>query len=176
MKTIDFRKDAKRFRHELEEAVKSLSKLGEPISALEFGYDCDQGGWIFIHADCRETHNRDGEWTRAIDDRDTIDMIHWINAVEANFEGEEIELIRVDGTRLVIPAFDEEADVEEDDDDAGPVNTAVGEMILHVVMEAKADGLFAALGEPGTIQLDIEDFNGGWAWPEFDELGRTNLA
>lgn len=49
-------------------------------------------------------------------------------------------------------------------------------MILDQLMKAKAEGDFSPLKQFGAVQLDIEDFNGGWGWPEFDELGKTNLA
>lgn len=174
MNTIDLREDSKTFRRQLERAVNELNKSKEPLSALEFGYDCDQGGWIFIHADRREQHERDGEWTSHIDDN-KIDLPHWIEAIEANFEVEEIELIKIDGSRVILPSFDDEHEPDEDEE-GGPLNLAVGEMILHVVMAAKSDGLFKPLSTRGPLQLDIEDFNGGWAWPEYDDLGTTNLA
>ena len=176
MGKIDLRKDAKKFRRELNKTVKSLAKSTEPISALEFGYDCDQGGWIFIHADRRPQHDRDGQWTVDLDDDNTIEMPHWIEAIDANFEGEEIQLTKFDGTKLVIPGFDSEDAPHDEEEDGGPIVVAIGEMIHDVVMSAKTEGLFADLGKPGTIQLDIEDFNGGWGWPEYDDLGKTNLA
>jgi hypothetical protein len=37
-------------------------------------------------------------------------------------------------------------------------------------------GVFSQLKPFGSVQLDIEDFNGGWGWPEYDDLGKTNLA
>ena len=54
--------------------------------------------------------------------------------------------------------------------------TAVGEMIFDVLMRAKDDGVFAPLTAQGQVQLDIEDFYGGWGWPKYEELGVTNLA
>jgi hypothetical protein len=49
-------------------------------------------------------------------------------------------------------------------------------MIYAVLMAAKKDGMFVALSKFGAVQLDVEEFNGGWAWPEYDELGKTNWA
>jgi hypothetical protein len=37
-------------------------------------------------------------------------------------------------------------------------------------------GVFSQLKPFGSVQLDIEDFNGGWGWPEYDDLGKTNFA
>ena len=140
------------------------------MSALEFGYSCDQAGWIFIHADERDEHERDGEWTAAIDEDNYIDFEHWVEAVEARFEGESFTVMCVDGSSFVVSAEGEE---EADED---PFVVAIGKMILSVLMQAKQDRVFTSLEKFGAVQLDIEDFNGGWGWPEYDELGKVNLV
>jgi len=176
MRTIDLRKDAKVFRRELESSVKSLTTAKPAsLSALEIGYSCDQSGWIFIHADERPTHERDGQWTTSIDEDRCIDCGHWIEAIESSFEGEAFTVIKIDGTQLVVPALDEDAEEESEDGD-DPFTVAIGEMILAVLLKAKSDGVFKPLKSYGDVQLDIEDFNGGWGWPEYDGLGKTNLA
>ncbi len=176
MQTIDLREDAKVFLHELESKVQ-LIVAAKPasLSALEIGYSCDQAGWIFIHADERSQHERDGQWTTRIDEDQYIDFGHWIEAIEAGFEGEAFNVIRIDGTQFVVPALDEDADEQNVDTD-DPLTAAIGEMILAVLMDAKSDGVFKPFKSYGDVQLDIEDFNGGWGWPEYDDLGKTNLG
>lgn len=173
MQTVDLREDAKVFRRELEAAVENIvNSKPSCLSAIEIGYSCDQSGWIFIHADERPVHERDGEWTSYIEDDQCIQYEHWIEAIEASFEGEAFTVIKYDGSKFEV-AYDEDELVEESED---PFVKAVGEMILEVLMAAKVDGVFSRLEQFGPVQLDIEDFNGGWGWPEFDELGKTNLA
>ena len=173
MKTVDLREDAKVLRRELEAAIKSIvASKPTSLSAIEIGYSCDQSGWIFIHPDERSTHERDGQWTTSIEDDKCINFDHWIEAVEASFEGEAFTVIKYDGSKFEV-AFDED---ESEDQAEDPFVTAVGEMILGVLKAAKADGVFSSLTHFGPVQLDIEDFNGGWGWPEYDDLGKTNLA
>ena len=175
MQTIDLREDAKAFRRELESNVQSIvAAKPASLSALEIGYSCDQSGWIFIHADERPQHERDGQWTTKIDEDRSIDFGHWIDAIESGLEGEAFTVIKIDGTSFVVPAFDEDAEEQDDADD--PFTVAIGEMILAVLLDAKSDGVFTPLKPYGDVQLDIEDFNGGWGWPEYDDLGKTNLA
>jgi hypothetical protein len=179
MQTIDLRKDAEVFRSGLETAVKSIvAENLATLSALEIGYSCDQSGWIFIHADQRPKHERDGQWTTQIDEDKCLEFDHWIEAIETRFEGEEFAVIKHDGSRFVVPALDLDAEVNDDGDEGegDPFAIAVGEMILDVLMRAKGDGLLTQLASHGSVQLDIEDFNGGWGWPEYDELGKTNLV
>ena len=77
MQTIDLREDAKVFRRELESNVKSIvAAKPASLSALEIGYSCDQSGWIFIHADERPQHERDGQWTTKIDEDRCVDFGH----------------------------------------------------------------------------------------------------
>ncbi len=179
MQKIDLRKDAATFRSELQSTVEALSKSltkQKPISALEFGYDCDQGGWIFIHADFRPIHQRDGEWTLAIEESNIIEMDHWTDALNARFEGEDLEVTDFKGNQFVIPAYQEDEHEEDDEDEPDQLTVAIGEMLLAVVTDEKSKGLFSKLKQGGELQLDFEDFNGEWGWPEFDELGKTNLA
>jgi len=178
MRTIDLRKDAEIFRRELETAVNGI--VGDNpahLSALEIGYSCDQSGWIFLHADKRQQHERDGQWTTNIDEDKCVEFDHWIEAVESRFEGENFTVVKTDGSKFEVPAFDLDAEVEDydDDEEEDPFVAAIGEMILHVLTQAKADEIFKPLQALGSVQLDIEDFNGGWAWPEYDDLGKTNL-
>ena len=173
MQTVDLREDAKIFRRELEAAIESIvASKPSCLSAIEIGYSCDQSGWIFIHPDERPAHQRDGEWTTSIEDEKLIKYYHWIEAIEASFEGKAFTVIKYDGSKFEV-AFDED-EPEEDSED--PFVKAVGEMILEVLRAAKVDGVFSQLKPFGSVQLDIEDFNGGWGWPEYDDLGKTNFA
>jgi hypothetical protein len=136
MPQIKPQEDAAAIRRYLDSRVREIAASRDAVSAIEIGYEVSQAGWVYVHADCRAQHERDGEWTLGLNDNNVLELAHWVGA-----------------------------DSEE-----------AGQMILKVVQAARADGVFSALGPPGSIQLDIEDFNGGWAWPEFDQLGKTNLA
>lgn len=169
MKTIDLREDAKVFRRELESNVKSIAAAKPAsLSAIEIGYSCNQAGRIFIHPDERPQHERDGEWTTKLDEGECIEFEHWIEAGDASFEGEAFTVVKIDGTQFVVA----ESGGDGDDD---PFVVAIGEMILNVIMNAKSDGVFAPLKTYGDVQFDIEDFYGGWGWPDYDDLGKTNL-
>ena len=127
----------------------------------------------FLSTPTNVQHNqRDGEWTTSIEDEKLIKYDHWIEAIEASFEGKAFTVIKYDGSKFEV-AFDED-EPEEDSED--PFVKAVGEMILEVLRAAKVDGVFSQLKPFGSVQLDIEDFNGGWGWPEYDDLGKTNFA
>ena len=174
MPIINLKQDALLFRKFLDEKVDELS--AKTISAIEVGYDGDQGGWIFIHGDSRKEHERDGEWTAEVGEDNTLDMSHWIEAIEERFEGQSVSLTKIDDTTIELPPIDLDADEDEDDDSDDPLPAAIGEMIQKVLLGAKEDGLFKHLTSKREVQLDIEDFNGAWGWPTYEELGKINLA
>jgi hypothetical protein len=130
------KEDADAIRRYLQSRVKEFAAEGGTLSAIEIGYEVSQSGWVFVHADRREQHERDGEWTGGLDDGTMLELSHWV-----------------------------EADPEE-----------AGKLILKIVQAARSDGVFLALGPPGSVQLDIEDFDGEWGWPKYEDLGKTNLA
>jgi hypothetical protein len=159
MRIIDLKNDGLIFRKELEKFLSSL--LDKNISAIEIGYEASQSGWIFIHADSRTSHDRDGKWTNEIADDKLIKMTHWDQSSD---DAEEITITDYKGNTTTFLADESDNDLE----------IAVGKMILNEMRKAKTDGLFAELSNK-KIQFDIEDFNGCWAWPEYEELGIKNL-
>ncbi len=51
-----------------------------------------------------------------------------------------------------------------------------GETVLAVLTDAVAAGTFAGLPLQDDCQLDVEEYDGMWAWPaRHADLGRTNL-
>jgi hypothetical protein len=167
--TLDLRKDAKAFRKLLAERVDAYAKKVKrspnlpPVSAIEVGYQFDQAGWIYLHFDVRPKHDRDGQWT-LFKQKDLFPRPDWYKAVEALSDGKPPTIILTDGTRrpgkLSEKAF----------------AAMFGKMIKDVLLQAKKEGLFAPLPCHNRCQIDIEEFNGNWAWPAYDKLGKTNLV
>lgn len=178
---IDLCRDAEVFEDALAASItrfRNQTDASEPICAIEIGYECEQSGWVLIHADRRDRHERDGQWTLAIDEKNLIAMPHWAEAMEARFRGEEVKVTRTDGSAFVIGPDEMEdlADAEESGDGDDQLAEEIGQMLLDVMMAFKIEDRFDSLGPCGTIQLDIEEFNGSWAWPDYDDLGVTNIA
>jgi hypothetical protein len=166
--TVDLGKDAKALRALLDERVKAYAAKAKrsskvpPVSAIEVGYCFDQSGWIHVNFDVRPAHERDGSWTR-FKARDLLDRPHWVEAAEAILDKKPVTLIRPDGKRR-------DGKLTED-----AFSTALGRMIKDALLKAKADGTFAPLPKRPGCQLDIEEFNGSWAWPDYEKLGKVNL-
>ena len=171
--TIDLRNDAREITERIARQVdryaseaardKSLPR----VSAIEVGYAFDQRGWFFCHFDTREDHDRDGEWTVFLDQEpysnDLLERTHWYEGICGGEPG-PTTFIMMDGSTRVLE------DVTEEE-----VARFLGEFIKAVVLQANHQGLFRKLPTRDTCQIDIEEFNGNWAWPEYDGLGKVNL-
>lgn len=180
---LDLRKDARTIRKFLAERVKSYiageAKRRGSISAVGITYEFAQRGWVLIHFDNRPVHERDGEITSSRKDR--IKLPHWFAVVKAlhyfttaDFDPEwgtygrvirkrPVTIILPDGTRKNAINITENA-----------YSAILGKLIKEVALRAKKEKCFDKLPKHPICQLDIDDFNGTWAWPGYKQLGRTN--
>lgn len=170
--TIDLREDERELRALLVRqtgayaAARATDGSLPKVSAIEVGYAFDQRGWFFVHFDTRPIHDRDGEWTVFLDrepfNRDLLERPDWYAACT---EADEVIFILPDGTRRPV------RDVTEEEYAA-----LLGEFIKGVMLRAKDGGVFDHLPKQNECQIDIEEFNGHWAWPEYEQLGKSNLV
>jgi len=168
---LDLRNDATAFRDYLNKVVADYiaraAKSPEvpKVSAVEVAFEFAQRGWIIIHFDTRPQHKRDGHYN----EKNLFPRPQWFTLVKAldylsdAGKRKPAQLILPDGTEV------NTATLSESD-----YSAALGDM-LRVVLQAKSDGLFARLTTNDACQIDIEEFNGTWAWPEYDLLGKVNV-
>lgn len=161
---VNFIDDLPRLREYFEKRIHSQSKSRDSICAVEIGFRLCQAGFVFLNFDTREKHNRDGEWTNAIN-RDILEMPHWQEAYESA-EEDGASFVLLSGEKLNLPpgAGDE------------AVAAVFGEALIAIVLDRIADGALAPLNLKEDCQLDSEEFDGMWAWPvSYDDVGRTNV-
>lgn len=177
---LDLRKDARDIYQHLAKSVKDyvVNEAEErgPISAICVTYAFDQRGWVIVHFDNRPEHKRDGQMIYS--ERKVFKRPHWIAVVKAlngfipadyDNDGRVIKTkpvtivlpngTRNDGAKLTVKAF----------------STILGRLIKDALLKAKKAKLFDEVPKHEKCQLDIEDFNGSWAWPKYEDLGRNNL-
>jgi hypothetical protein len=75
-----------------------------------------------------------------------------------------LALVLPDGTRRVLPA------------EGGGLAAALGDMLREVLRKARADGVFAALPKAPQCELGVEEQEGNYGWPAYEERGQENLA
>jgi hypothetical protein len=98
-----------------------------------------------------------------------LERRHWLEANEALRE-DDLAVVLPGGARVEIPAV-------------GPwglryeqLATVLGQLLRTVVLQARADGMFAALPKAAQCELGVEHFNGAYGWPQYEARGEDNLA
>ena len=170
MKTLDLRKDFAEFYAFVADRVRSWDRAsndgpgeGGTVARVDVGFGLDEPAWVCLVFDTRSDAEPDGEWNGHIQGND-LERPQWAEAFDAACDGEALTLILPDGARL--------APVEDGDE----LVAAVGDMLKAVLLKARADGLFEALPRAPRCELGVEEQNGGYGWPVYDERGRENLA
>ncbi|MFO0876296.1 MAG: hypothetical protein U0840_02900 [Gemmataceae bacterium] len=165
---LDLRRDFADLSAHLAERVRDFDPTtnngpGEPgpVRMIQVGFEYAQGAWVAIVFDTRPDAEPDGEWNSHIEGN-AFERPHWLEAGEANLEG-PITLVHLDGTEI---------ELEEGAELAEPL----GEMIRAVLLQARANGLFASLPKAPGCELAIEHQDGAYGWPPYEERGQENLA
>jgi hypothetical protein len=161
---VNFIDDLPVIRDYIADRVRTQSRVAGPISAIEVGFQLCQAGLVLLHFDAREKHDRDGTWTLALSGP-TLVFPHWQAAYESAGE---------DGASFVL-LTGERHDIDAGADDE-TVAGVFGEALLAITLDAIASGMFELLELRDDCQLDLEEFDGMWAWPsDYEDVGRTNI-
>src|SRR5205085_1341027 len=54
--------------------------------------------------------------------------------------------------------------------------SALGDMLRAVLLKARADGVYAGLPKAPRCELGVEEQEGTYGWPPYEERGQDNLA
>ena len=170
--TIDLRRDAADIRKLLVEAVVRYAaknahpKAGghhKPISALGLSYDCGTGARVAIHFDVRSDYEPDGTWTH--DSFAELERPEWEKAYDA-LQEHDLKFVLADGSsRTLAAGTDDETYV-----------TVFGEMVVSALTDARASGVFAPLPKQPRCELGVEEVEGMFGWPAYDDRGKDNLV
>ena len=164
---IDLREEYKIVYEHIEQRVKDFDPAnndgpgepGAPIHQIDLGYQFDQAGWIALVFDTRPDAAPDGQWQLHIEEN-MLELNHWCEVYDAVVENEEsITVTLRDGSsRTVEP----EADMEG-------VAELFGSMLKEALIAARDAGVFANLPLAAGCVMGIEEHEGHYGWPEYEE-------
>ncbi len=161
---VNFIDDLPMIRKYIADRVRTQSKIDRLISAIEVGFQLNQAGLLLYHFDTRDKHERDGEWTRELGGP-ALDLSHWQESYESA-DNNGASFLLLTGDRHDIPPSAGDA----------AVASVFGETLLAIALDAIASHSFDTLRLRDDCQLDMEEFDGMWAWPaNYDDTGRTNI-
>jgi len=135
-----------------------------PISQIEIGYQYDQAGWVALVFDTRPDAKPDGEWNSYIE-QNIFDRPHWQEAFES-LETEPLEIVLPEGSTREI----------SDDTDEVECAAIFGELLKKVLLKARDDGVLKSLPRIKDCHMGVEEQDGHYGWPNFDDRGKEDLA
>src|SRR5262249_39221408 len=134
-----------------------------PVTRVDVGFGLYESGWVCVVFDTRPDAEPDGEWNEYIEET-ALERPRWAKACEA-VEEEPLSVVLPDGTRQELPTGAK-----------GQLVAALGDRLRAVLLKARADGVFAGLPKAGRCELGVEEQEGSYGWPAYEERGEGNLA
>ena len=166
MLIVDIRDDLPDFREYLERRLAQElagSEKSDPVYQINFGFEFGESNWVALVFDRREDAGPDGEWYSMIAQRDFLERPKWPIWHELP-EGEEVIFINVAGERV---------EVMEDPDNR--ICRVVGDALRDTLLKAREDGVFAGLPKGEECHLAVENFEGYYGWPLYEDRGKEDL-
>jgi hypothetical protein len=170
MKRLDLRKDfndvyayvVERLRSFDPESNEGPGQAG-PVTRIDVGFGLYQSGWVCLVFDTRPDAEPDGEWNEYIEET-VLERPHWAQAIDA-IEAGPLALVLPDGTQRELP-----------DGASGELVTAISDMLRAVLLKTRADGVFVGLPRAARCELGVEEQDGSYGWPAYEEREQDNLA
>jgi hypothetical protein len=162
---VDIREDLRDFRKYVLRRVKQhikASKRPLPIRRIDFGFEFGQSNWVALVFDTREDAEPDGEWSSWIDDI-LLTRPKWPIWHELPMD-EQVFFIDLKGKKV---------NVMKDPDTL--ICTIVGDALKHVLITARDEGLFQPLLKAEKCELGVENLEGFYGWPLYEDRGKENL-
>jgi hypothetical protein len=162
MVTIDMRQCADDFRRMLTDAVQRYHAA--PVTRIDLAFslgDSESIPWVHLHLDTKPGSEPDGDPSHP--DFGKLSRPDWLPAVQAVCEEETVDVIGLDG--------------ESHSCDEVELSTQIGEFLVSVLLNARAEGVFAALPRAERCELGVEDpTTGDFGWPNYEDRGQENLV
>lgn len=164
---LDLQADQQRIRQYIEERIARFSptenrgpgSADAPIAMISLGYYLEQGGYFALVFDTRSDADNDGEWTGYIN-ANCLDFPHWPEVIEQWAEEETIDVTLPDGSASTISCISHSHAM---------IAELFGTMLRDTIISLRDDGRFAGLPLTDDAFFIIEEFDGHWGWPMYDE-------
>jgi hypothetical protein len=135
----------------------------EPVRIIQFGFEFGQANWVALAFDTRPDAEPDGEWSDGVE-RFLMERPKWPIWHELPDDA-QVYFIDLKGKQIdVMPSPDE------------LICGIVGDALKHVLLTAREQGVFTPLPKADRCELGVENLEGHYGWPAYDDRGRENLA
>jgi hypothetical protein len=165
---IDIRKDIPDFDSYLRERIAKDGAGSDPVSRIQFGFEFGQTNYVVLVLDRRRGAEPDGEWTQEVDqmfdDKTVLLCPNWPIWGDLP-EDEHVSFIDLSG---------KEVDVMDNPDEL--ICNIIGEALKQVLVSARSKGVFENLPRLPKCELAVENIEGYYGWPRYEDRGKENLV
>jgi hypothetical protein len=168
---LDLRKDFDDIYGYLLDRVKAFDPkknpgpgTGKTVALLDFGFQCDQDGWVALVFDTRPDAEPDGEWNSYIEETQ-LPRPHWQQALMA-LETGSVDVLMPDGAKRKLT---DETEFED-------FVALFGDLLKSVLLKARADGVFKSLPIAKECHMGVEEQDGRYGWPNYEDRGKEDLV
>ncbi len=167
---VDIRKDIPDFLAYIRRRVKAhrtaAKKLGKPkpIGRIDFGFEFGQGNELWLVFDTRPKPEPDGFWTSQVGKVPALKRPHWPIWHELP-DGEIVEFIDRNGKTVNVMKNPDKK-----------ICKIVGEAMKSALLAAREAGEFRDLTTSPRCELGVENMEGYFGWPRYEDRGKENLV
>ncbi len=162
---IDLRNDVKDIHAMLTDGVSRYAarSADPPVSAVSLTYDCGFGAHVHLQLDSRPDFEPDGTWTHEA--FGNLERPDWEKAY-TTLQESDLRMTLADGSVRTIPAgTDDETYV-----------TVFGLMLVDLLKSVRDTGELASLPKTPRCEMGVEESEGLFAWPAYEDRGQDNLV
>lgn len=162
--TVDFGSEQSEYEAYIRQAVEK-AKGGEPIKMITLGYAIGQDNWVEMVFDTRPDAEPDGSWGGETG-KFPLERPNWPDYDSL----EDEQTLRCVGLKGAV--YESPVDEMEDEE----IATIAGEVLKAALISCRNEGVFEALSLQDGAEIGIEDLEGGFGWPDYEDRGKENLA
>jgi hypothetical protein len=164
---VDLRRDARKVEDYVRtQVVKWRKKATAAVKRIQLGFGYGDSNFVALHFDTRANSAPDGEWAKHIQENE-LEMPLWNKILQA--WGDK-------PLRLILPNGTERHVTESDNCNEKALAALFGEMLKGVLLSARAEGAFEELRKAEHCELGVEELEGNYGWPRYEDRGKENLA
>jgi hypothetical protein len=167
---IDIRDDVPDFLQYIKRRVKQQvaasrrRKRPQRVSRIDFGFEFGQGNELWLVFDTRIDAEPDGEWTLQLDKVAPLKRPKWPIWHKLP-DKEEVFFIDLKGVKK---------NVMKNPDTK--ICKIVGDAMKHALLMARDQGFFKPLPKSRNCELGVENMEGFYGWPKYEDRGQENLV
>jgi len=168
--TVDIREEIPELlayvRLRVSQHVEASARRKKPaqVRMIEFGFEFGQANWLALVFDTRENAEPDGEWSRLLTKKVLLSRPKWPIWHKLDDEA-RVYFVDLHGKKINVTSNPDKL-----------VCTIIGEALKHVLLRSRREGVFKPVARAPRCELGVENLEGFYGWPRYEDRGKENLV